>query len=346
MNFQTLLINWYETHHRDLPFRGIDDPYYIWVSEIMLQQTTVKTVIPYYHRFIQRFHNIRSLAEASLDECYKYWEGLGYYRRIKHMHEAAQTIVKEYDGKFPRDYKEIIALKGIGPYTASAICSFAFHQPYSAIDGNALRVLSRLYDLHDNIAIQATKTKITDLSNQLIQGYDSAKYNQGLMDLAHAICKPQHPQCAQCPLRALCQAHLKGEEALLPINIKKVNKKEISFITGIITYDHELMLVRNKEGLLENMYGLVQYDVESPYAFMERFSDDYKIGLQAISFIKDFKHVFTHRTWHMHVYHFMAEKKTANFYTSEEIASLAMPTAHKKILAYLKKTDDGLLENK
>lgn len=346
MNFQTLLINWYDAHHRDLPFRDINDPYFIWVSEIMLQQTTVKTVIPYYNRFIKRFNTVEALADASLDECYKYWEGLGYYRRIKHMHEAAQTIVRNYDGKFPHTYKEIIALKGIGPYTASAICSFAYHQPYSAIDGNALRVLTRLYDLHDNIALAATKKKITDLSNQLIQGYDSARYNQGLMDLANAICRPQHPECLECPLNALCLAHVKGEENLLPINIKKVNKKEISFITGIITYDNELMLLKNKEGLLENMYGLVQYDVESPYAFMEHFSDHYHMSLHPVSYIKDFKHVFTHRTWHMHVYHFIAKEKTADFYSPDQIETLAIPTAHKKILTYLKKTDPGLLKNK
>lgn len=335
MKFQELLINWYDTHHRDLPFRHIDDPYAIWVSEIMLQQTTVTAVIPYFTRFMQRFPTVEALAQASLDEVYKYWEGLGYYRRCKHLHESAQIIMAQFHGIFPQTYEDVLSLKGVGPYTASAICSFAYHQSYAAIDGNALRVLSRLDRLHDNIAETKTIKEITKRSNRYIQGYDSAKYNQGLMDLANAICKVQNPLCEACPLQSCCQAYKYHEEKVLPINIKKIKKQELSFITGVITYQDELMLIRNKEGLLENMYGLIQYEVESPYSFMEAFEKDYGLSLSVEESIKDFKHVFTHRTWHMHVYHFIAKEKDEHFYDQKTIETFAIPTAHKKILTYL-----------
>lgn len=336
MNFQEQLINWYDNNKRDLPFRDQSDPYKIWVSEIMLQQTTVAAVIPYYKRFMERFPDVKTLALSSLDEVYKYWEGLGYYRRAKHLYESSIQIMEDFAGVFPKDYEDVLSLKGVGPYTASAICSFAYKQSYSAIDGNALRVLARLDRIHDNIAEAKTIREITKKSNEWIIGYDSSKYNQGLMDLANAICKVKNPQCEICPLNTNCQAYRHHEEKVLPIHIKKIKKQELCFITGVITYDDKMMLIKNKEGLLENMYGLLQYEVESPYSFVEAFEKEYGISLTIASDIKEFKHVFTHRTWHMHVYHMIASQETDDFYDQKTIETLAIPTAHKKILTYLK----------
>ena len=330
MSIQEELINWYEANKRDLPFRDIKDPYKIWVSEIMLQQTTVTAVIPYYNRFIERFPDIKTLANASIEEVYKYWEGLGYYRRALHLHKSAQMM----QDKFPREYEDILALIGVGPYTASAIMSFAYHQPYIAVDGNALRVISRLYEVEDNIALNKTVKKITEIGNKLVIGYDSAKINQGIMDFANAICLPVHPQCDVCPMQCYCKAYSTNKQEVLPINIKKVNKKSISYITGIVVYDDEVMLIKNKNGLLENMYLLPQYEVESPYSFIDSFKEEYGIELEVLSHLKDFKHVFTHRTWHMHVYVFRADKRSIDFYTNKKQQELTIPTAHKKILKY------------
>ena len=324
------LINWYETNKRDLPFRDIKDPYKIWVSEIMLQQTTVTAVIPYYNRFIERFPDIKTLASASIEEVYKYWDGLGYYRRALHLHKSAQMM----QDKFPREYEDILALIGVGPYTASAIMSFAYHQPYIAVDGNALRVISRLYAIEENIALNKTVKKITEIGNKLVIGYDSAKINQGIMDFANAICLPIHPQCDTCPMQCYCKAYSTNKQEVLPINIKKVNKKSISYITGIVVYDDEVMLIKNKNGLLENMYLLPQYEVESPYSFIEAFKEEYGIELEVLSHLKDFKHVFTHRTWYMHVYIFKADQPSIDFYTKNKQEELTIPTAHKKILKY------------
>ena len=330
MSIQEELINWYEANKRDLPFRDIKDPYKIWVSEIMLQQTTVTAVIPYYNRFIERFPDIKTLASASIEEVYKYWEGLGYYRRALHLHKSAQMM----QDKFPREYEDILALIGVGPYTASAIMSFAYHQSYIAVDGNALRVISRLYAIEENIALNKTVKKITEIGNKLVIGYDSAKINQGIMDFANAICLPVHPQCDVCPMQCYCKAYSTNKQEVLPINIKKVNKKSISYITGIVVYDDEVMLIKNKNGLLENMYLLPQYEVESPYSFIEAFKEEYDIELEVLSHLKDFKHVFTHRTWYMHVYIFKAYQPSIDFYTKNKQEELTIPTAHKKILKY------------
>lgn len=329
---QDKLIKWYKENKRDLPFRNTDDPYKIWISEIMLQQTTVAAVIPYYERFINRFPTISSLSKADLEEVYKLWEGLGYYRRAKHIHETSKILMEKYDGVFPDEYEDILSLKGIGPYTASAISSFAFHKSYSAIDGNALRVLSRVFEIKENIALNKTVKMITELSNKLIVNHDSSSYNQGLMDLANMICKVKNPQCTNCPLSDDCLSYKHHSEKLLPISIKKVNHKELSLITGIITYEDQYLLIKNDDGLLENMYGLVQYEVESPYSFISKFEDDYHERLEAVSFIKDYRHVFTHRTWKMHVYHFVSSKPLDHMYTKEELLTLPIPTAHKKII--------------
>lgn len=331
------LINWYQKNKRDLPFRHTNDPYAIWVSEIMLQQTTVAAVIPYYYRFLSTYPTVKDLANASLDEVYKLWEGLGYYRRAKNLHLSAIKIVDEFDGIFPRDYADILSLPGIGPYTASAISSFAYHEEYAAIDGNALRVLSRLLGLHDNIAENKTIRRMTEYANKMIVGKDSASFNQGLMDLSNAFCRPKNPDCMSCPLHIYCQAYKNHEEKILPINIKKIKKTEHSFITGYITYDDQIMMKINEEGLLEHMYGLVQYEVNDPYAFMEAFKKEYGQSLILESFVKDFKHVFTHRTWHMHVFHFVLSAPNDYLMDTEDIKKAAIPTAHKKILDYMHK---------
>ncbi|MEG0368293.1 MAG: A/G-specific adenine glycosylase, partial [Coprobacillus sp.] len=203
---QKELIDWYIQNHRTFPWRKNNDPYRIWISEIMLQQTTTEAVIPYFNRFIERFPSINELAKASLEDVYKMWEGLGYYRRAKHLHETAQIIIEDHDGVFPQTYEEVIALKGIGAYTAGAICSIAFHQHVPAIDGNVLRIISRVFLIKNNIALTTTKSTISHIVDELIQGFDASSFNQGLMDLGATICRPLHPKCDECPIISHCQA--------------------------------------------------------------------------------------------------------------------------------------------
>ena len=198
-NFQNNLIQWYEENGRDLPWRHTKDPYAIWVSEIMLQQTQVDTVKPYFLRFIETLPTVESLANAEEDVAFKLWEGLGYYRRIRHMQEAAQDIVANYQGIFPNTYDTIIKLKGIGNYTASAISSIAFGIEKGVIDGNTLRILSRIYNRQDNIALDKTKKAYQLLMDELIAGCDPSAFNQGMMDLGATICTPRNPKCDNVP---------------------------------------------------------------------------------------------------------------------------------------------------
>lgn len=335
---QKQLIQWYQQNKRDFPWRKDQDPYHIWISEIMLQQTTTETVIPYYIHFLEVFPTIEKLASASLEEVYKMWEGLGYYRRAKHLHESAQIIVDKYDGQFPREYDEILALKGIGSYTAGAISSIAYGKPVPAVDGNVLRIMSRYYLIKENIVELKIQKQIFKIVQELIQGHDASAFNQGLMDLGATICRPVHPQCSICPIQKKCQAYRYNQQEVLPISIKKIKKQEIGFITGIITYQNKFLLIQNPPGgLLENLYGFIQYDVESPYSFITSFQENYQQELKIHSYIKDIKHVFTHRTWFMYVYHFTLNHEIKGMYTLEEIQSLPLSTAHLKVLkAYLK----------
>ena len=238
---------------------------------------------------------------------------------------------------FPYEYDAILSLKGIGEYTAGAISSIAYGKQVPAVDGNVLRIISRYYLIKENIAETKVQKKIYQIVQELILNHDASAYNQGMMDLGATICKPVHPLCLECPIQKGCLAFKKKQMDVLPINIKKIKKQEISYITGIITYQNKYFLIQNPPGgLLENLYGFVQYDVESPYSFVSSFQEEYQQNLIIQAHIKDIKHVFSHRTWRMHVYHFILDKEIENMYTLEEINQLPLSTAHMKVLkAYL-----------
>ena len=200
------ILTWAKHHPRDLPWKGTSDPYRIWVSEIILQQTRVQQGTPYYHRFIETFPDVFSLAAASIDDLYKVWEGLGYYRRARHLHEAAQRIVTEFEGNFPTNYNEILSLKGVGPYAAAAIGSFAFGLPHPVIDGNVQRVMARLYGIHAEIDSTQGKKEVQRVVSGVFDESDPAAFNQAIMDFGALLCKPKNPICSNCPLSASCYA--------------------------------------------------------------------------------------------------------------------------------------------
>lgn len=338
LKFQNDLLNWYALHKRDLPWRKTNNPYYIWISEIMLQQTQVQTVIPYYEHFIQTFPTISSLATASLEDVYKCWEGLGYYSRAKNLQVAAKTIIEKYNGIFPNKYETILELKGIGPYTASAISSIAFNIPKGVVDGNVLRIFSRLYNDNQNIALDKTKKEYQTLCDTLISKDDPSSFNQALMDLGATICKPKHPLCENCPVQSHCQAYIHKKQLLLPVNIKKLKHTDIHYITCIIEYDNKYFLIKNKEGLLSDLYGLIQYNVESVYSFEEKFKEEYNEEIEVTEFYKEVKHVFSHRTWRMQVYKARFLKQpNLKLYNFQEMNLIPIATAHKKIIQNIEK---------
>ncbi|MCQ2285684.1 MAG: A/G-specific adenine glycosylase [Bacteroidales bacterium] len=236
--FSEELLRWYAENRRDLPWRNTNDPYKIWVSEIILQQTRVMQGMDYYFRFLQRFPTVKSLAEAPQEDVLKIWQGLGYYSRARNMQEAAQTIMRVHNGQFPSNMVELRQLKGIGEYTASAIASFAYQQPYPAVDGNVFRIICRFFGIFENIALSSTKKIITQKASELISHDHPDDFNQAMMDFGSLQCTPKSPKCENCPLANECFAFQNDKVDALPVVIKNINIKQRFFHYFFFAFNH------------------------------------------------------------------------------------------------------------
>lgn len=247
-----------EENKRAMPWKGEKDPYKIWISEIILQQTRVQQGLRYYEHFIEKFPDIISLANASEKEVYKLWEGLGYYSRCKNLILTAKFIQENLNGRFPEKYENILSLKGIGNYTASAIASFAFNQPYAVLDGNVFRVLSRFFGEEIPVNTTAGKKFFTSLSQSLLDKKDPGKYNQAIMDFGAVICKPTLPLCLDCPLQRKCIAYRNNTVHLLPVN-NSVNKQKIRFFNYLIVEYNEKIYVKKRieKDIWQNLYEFI-----------------------------------------------------------------------------------------
>ena len=247
MHFTSRLLRWYEENRRAMPWRGENDPYKIWVSEIILQQTRVNQGWDYYNRFIEMFPDITTLAEAPVEKVLKLWQGLGYYSRARNMHEAAKTMQTHYDGKFPEKYENIRRLKGIGEYTAAAIASIAFNLPYPAVDGNVFRVICRFYGIFDDIQLACTKKEITKKCTALMKGCAPDEFNQAIMDFGALQCTPKNPKCDTCPFHDDCFAYKTGKIAELPTKTKKGEVKNRYFHYFFFTNNENTILRQRDE---------------------------------------------------------------------------------------------------
>lgn len=250
-----VLIAWYKENKRELPWRETVDPYRIWISEIILQQTRVAQGLDYFNRFMDRFPDVESLAAAAEDEVMKYWQGLGYYSRARNLHMAAKDIVVRFGGKFPSDYKQVLSLKGIGEYTAAAICSFAWRQPYAVVDGNVYRVLARLMGI--GLAIDSTDGRkyFSKLAQEFLDGKRPDLYNQAIMDFGAVLCTPRNPHCTACPLRDCCVALAEGTIDRLPSKSGKtvVKPRYLNYLH--IRYNGTTLLGRrNARDIWQNLY--------------------------------------------------------------------------------------------
>ncbi len=256
--FREDLLAWYDASHRQLPWRETRDPYAILVSELMLQQTRVQTVLPYYEVFLRRFPDVQTLAEADEALVLKTWQGLGYYRRARHLQAAARQVIERFDGRFPREKAEIDSLAGVGAYTSAAVASFAFGQRWACVDGNVMRVLTRLLALDDDIAQQKTKRELTRLAQQLISYERPGDYNQALMELGAVQCTPREPACLACPLRAHCQTVRRLEDpGNRPVKSKRAQPSAICFDALFLFCEDRFLLARRRdEGLMAGMWEL------------------------------------------------------------------------------------------
>lgn len=318
-SFRQKLLTWYDENKRDLPWRRSNNPYHIWISEIMLQQTRVDTVIPYYERFLDWFPTVQDLAIAPEERLLKAWEGLGYYSRVRNMQEAAQQIVAEFEGEFPHTYEGIFSLKGIGPYTAGAIASIAFGLPEPAVDGNVMRVLSRLFEVNLDIGIPANRKVFQTMMEMLIDSERPGDFNQALMDLGSDIEATVNPRPEDSPVKEFSAAFLHGTMEKYPIKAPK--KKPVPvYLYGLIIQDAQgqFLLEKNEtSGLLAgfwhfplievgefpddeqlSLFEIAENQVSFDLSPKESFEQDYDVVVdwQSVHF-PQIQHVFSHRKW-------------------------------------------------
>ncbi|MCB8984078.1 MAG: A/G-specific adenine glycosylase [Ardenticatenaceae bacterium] len=307
------LLDWWDAGHAAWPWRGTRDPYRIWVSEIMLQQTQIATVIPYYERWLARFPTVQDLAAASLDDVLKLWEGLGYYSRARHMHAAAQRVVADWHGRFPTTAAHLQTLPGIGRYTAGAIASIAFDEPVPVLDGNVIRVLSRLTDLPDDVTQTAVKNHLWQLAAGLVPPERPGDYNQALMELGQTICLPQKPLCLLCPLAGLCLARQRGTQLERPVKPPRQRTPHYDVVAGIIWQDglgkdkQFLIAQRPLDGLLGGLWefpGGKQEAGESLPAALEReIEEELALQIRVGDHLTSVKHAYTHFRITLHAFH-------------------------------------------
>ena len=264
--FTPMLLHWHQHHNlRTMPWKGEKDPYKIWLSEIILQQTRVEQGRAYYERFIQQYPTLAHLANAPDEAVFKLWEGLGYYSRCKNLLQTARQVMQQYNGQLPADYTALLQLKGIGPYTAAAIASFAFQLPYAVVDGNVFRVLARVYDMDTPIDSTAGKQQFTALAQQVLDKAHPDWHNQAMMDFGATICKPTLPHCSTCPLQKICQSYKNGTVQQLPVKEKILQKKKRRFYYFLLEQEGKVWIhKRNRKDIWENLYEpyLVESEVE------------------------------------------------------------------------------------
>ncbi|MBE0700356.1 MAG: A/G-specific adenine glycosylase [Acholeplasmataceae bacterium] len=330
------LEEWYLANRRDLPFRRTKDPYQIWVSEIMLQQTQVDTVLPFFNRFITKYPILDVLASAKEETLQKDIEGLGYYRRFRNMHLAAKQIVSSHPSQpsvFPSTYENLIQLPGIGKYTAGAIMSIAFNKPYSALDGNVIRVLSRFLEDTTDMRREINKKRLNQINQSFVEKATPNVYTQAMMELGATICRPKQPKCDVCPLKDHCLSFRHGTQDSIPVLSKLKTKETFYFITLILKDDMHYYLRKRDENLLKGMYEWPQFPMESILSVLLELEAQ-NINIEITSEPKMVQHVFTHQIWHMEVYEaYLISGKHPTWVNvpKENFHLLPMATAHRKI---------------
>lgn len=336
------LLAWYPSHERVLPWREEPTPYHVWVSEIMLQQTRVEAVKPFYARFMEALPDVKALAECEMDRLLKLWEGLGYYNRVRNMQIAARTIMSDYDGVIPAEYEELLKLKGVGHYTAAAIASIAYGRPAAAVDGNVLRIVMRAAEDDSDIAKQAVKTKVEEALRPVIPQGRAGMFTQAMMELGATVCVPNgEPLCGECPWQAFCLAHAHGTTGSIPVKAKpKARRLEKKTVLVIRDGDRVLLQKRPEQGLLAGMY---EFPHLAGYPSKKAVLDFVKgQGLSPIRIQKlpEAKHVFSHVEWQMRGYAVLVEEPLAEsgFLFVEPSASeehYAIPAAYAAYSRYM-----------
>ena len=331
------LITWYQQNKRDLPWRHTQNPYHIWVSEIMLQQTRVDAVIPYYHRFLEALPTIEALSKASDDQLRKLWQGLGYYRRVTNMKQAAIQCCEFYHGQLPNTYEQLLKLKGIGPYCASAIASFAFRLPHPVVDGNVIRVCSRLWCKDECYDTDKKKQALAQELLEVMPLEECDTFNQAIMELGAMVCIPNGaPKCLECPWQHSCKAYQEGKIDQYPI-LKKGKARTIEqYSVIILQYQDQIHLVqRSEDGLLSGLY---QFDMEVGFYTKQQLLDKYQsYDIIELVSLPSKKHVFTHKEWELEAYWLKVGKKDEGLWVNraQYEKKYALASAFESYLKYI-----------
>lgn len=343
--FTRPVYTWYSQNFRHLPWRTTRDPYLIWISEAILQQTRVSQGLPYYLRITERFPDVRTLAESPEDELFKLWEGLGYYSRARNLHQAARSILINYEGNFPETYESIRQLKGVGDYTASAVASIAYGLPYAAVDGNVIRVLSRYFGIRLPFDTQEGRKVFGDLANEILDRNDPGSHNQALMEFGALLCKPRKPGCPVCPVKSSCFAFLNNEVEKLPVRKKKPTRNSVYYTFLLVESNHSVLIEQRKgKGIWRSLYQLplIETDTlpaEEEVMLLRGVTELLGApGCQLLKISRPHTHILTHRTIVARFVHIKCPVLSTYWrnyiqVNKEEISKFAFPVLIKNYLA-------------
>lgn len=346
-SFSVPLLRWYDRNRRMLPWRGDRDPYRVWVSEVMLQQTQVETVIPYYLRWIETFPSVRSVAEASLDKVLKRWEGLGYYSRCRNFHRACQSVINDYGGQIPSSWDEFRSLPGVGDYTAGAVLSVAFGKTTPAVDGNVSRVMSRI--LAFDRPVNRGKRVFRGILGEWIDHERPGDFNQAMMDLGSLVCRKNQPHCFECPVTAFCEGFLQGSPEKFPVRVKSRARPHQTAVVGVIwNGDKFLIQKRPAEGLLGGLWefpgGKVGTGESLEQALKREVQQETGLRVRVIASIGSVDHAYTHFSVTLHGFHCVLRDGTTGedwnenrtWIAPREIPRFAFPRANHKLFDLLR----------
>ena len=332
------ILPWYEVHARSMPWRRPDvDPYWTLVSEIMLQQTRVETVIPYFQRFIRELPSLKDLASAGEEQLLKLWEGLGYYSRVRNLQKAAQAAMELFSGQLPQSVEDLLRLPGIGEYTAGAIASIAFHQKAPAVDGNVLRVCARLLDYEKDIMKPPFRKEITAALLEIYPEGKCSEFTQSLMDLGAMICIPGKPRCSDCPLQEICCGFKAGRASLLPVKkekpLRRIELKTVLILQS--TNSRTALRKRTEKGVLSGMWELPSLEGHIPEKELREYLEAKKILVETMEYSKKGKHIFSHLEWHMEFWIIRCKNEISSYVWADPddlLHTYSLPAAFRKFL--------------
>jgi A/G-specific adenine glycosylase len=343
-----VLMRWYRRSGRNLPWRQTRDPYRIWISEVMLQQTQVETVIPYYRRFLKRFPTVEILARARRDSVFHVWQGLGYYRRAQQLHEAARVIVRRHNGQLPHRASELIQLPGFGPYTSGAVASIAFDEAAPAIDGNVIRVISRLFHIRTPISQRIVRERIEPVVRAMIPRRSPGEFNQALMELGAVVCRPKTPKCSICPVRHFCQTRSRGRNPEeIPLRQSKPRPtRAVPIAIGVILKEDRILIAKRPDdtilgGLWEFPGGKKENGESIDDACIREIREETGLTVRIADRIDDFVHHYSHYSVHLHFFDCrvkggrLRSQKPLKWIRLHNLTNYAFPAANQRIIKKL-----------